>query len=582
MNTAGVQAYIIPSTDEHQNEYVPGCWRRLEWISGFTGSAGPVVITTESAGLWTDGRYHLQAEQELNTSIYTLFPIGKSDVKEVVDWLSEDLPKGAIIGADPKLLSIEGARTLAEKLDPRGKTIRYLEGNLVDQIWEDRPLRFDDCIQVLPERFSGESVSSKLARVREEMQRREVDAHAVSALDCIAWLFNLRGTDVPFNPVFIAHAMVTLQDARLFVASTKVTDEVREALDGLVEFSPYNDFGDYLDNLSQSGLKVWLDPKGASHWVHEKIGRGGKPFLKESPIVKYKALKNHVEQEGMRQCHIRDGVAVVRFIRWLLDAVSKGDVTEVKAARKLNELRGEMAHFRGPSFETIAGYKDHGAIIHYRPSEATDVELKAEGMLLVDSGGQYTDGTTDITRTIALGTVSAEMRERFTRVLKGHIQLANVGFPKGTSGKQVEILARKALWEVGLDYRHGTGHGIGAYLNVHEGPQSISPRDPGVALEPGMVISNEPGYYKDSEYGIRTENVIMVREDEAVKSEYGPFYRFEVLTLVPIDRTLTDASLLEAEERAWLNAYHARVHDEISPFLNEEDRRWLHDATRPV
>lgn len=582
MGEVGIDAYIVPSSDAHQNEYVPKCWRRREWISGFTGSAGTVVVTVDFAGLWTDGRYHLQAKEQLDESVYTLFPVGIPNVKEVKDWLGETLLKGQAVGVDPKLISRQAARTLMETLESKGSSLVFLEENLVDHLWEDHPPMPDDPVHILPERFSGESVASKLARLREEISRFEVDAHVVSALDAIAWLFNLRGTDVPFNPVFIAYALIDSNEATLFIDPRKVPGEVTSALEGQASFLPYNAFGEALDACAARERKVWIDPKRTSQWIYEKILYGGVPFQKQSPLVRFKALKNPVEKEGMRTCHVRDGTALVRFLRWLDEAVPEGGVTEVSAANKLEKLRRELEHFQGPSFETIVGYEGHGAIIHYAPSEDTDQELRPQGLLLVDSGGHYLDGTTDVTRTSALGPPSPELMERFTRVLKGHIQLARARFPKGTSGKQLEVLARNPLWELGLDYRHGTGHGVGAYLNVHEGPQSFSPKDPGVALEPGMVLSNEPGYYEGGAYGIRIESVMIVEEDESVDSEYGPFYRFEVLTMAPIDRRLIDPSLLTPEERDWLNMYHARVYERLSPLLDEPDRGWLEEATKPL
>jgi Xaa-Pro aminopeptidase len=582
MAERGIQAYIVPSTDDHQDEYVPDCWQRRRWISGFTGSAGTAVITQDQAGLWTDGRYHVQAAQELDPTVFTLFPVGLPDVKEVGDWLAVTLRKGQVVAMDPKVVSMEEAQRLREKLDPNGITICFLVQNLVDLLWEDRPPRPADPIRVLPESFSGESVPSKLSRVQQEMDKVGVHAHIISTLDGVAWLFNLRGSDIPYNPLFIAYALVTRDEAMLFIDPVKDVEAVRSALQGLVSFHPYEAIQEVLVNGVGAGWRLWIDPRATSQWIYGLIQGGPAPVERQSPVITFKAVKNPVEQEGMRACHIRDGAAVVRFLRWLHEAVEAGGVTELSAAARLDRCRAEVEHFQGLSFETIAGYQGHGAIIHYRPSSQTDCEIQPEGLLLVDSGGHYLDGTTDVTRTIALGPPSQEQRERFTRVLKGHIQLLQIKFPRGTTGKQLDSLARKHLWEVGLDYRHGTGHGVGAFLNVHEGPQSLSPRDPGVPLEPGMFLSNEPGYYQEGAYGIRIESVMMVREAKEFSTEYGQFCRFEPVTLVPIDLRLVDPQMLSPQEKVWLNGYHAQVLARLSPHLSGDDRRWLEAATRPI
>ncbi len=578
----GIHAYIVPSTDEHQNEYVPECWQRRRWISGFTGSAGTAVITQDQAGLWTDGRYHVQAAQELDPSLFTLFPVGLPEVKEAGDWLAETLREEHTVGVDPRVISVEEARRLKEKLDPKGITLGYLAENLVDLLWADRPPPPLNPIRLLPEMFSGESVVSKLARIQDEMHKGGTQAHVVSTLDAIAWLFNLRGSDVPYNPVFIAYALVTRDEATLFIDPPKVTGEVRSALQGLVSFRPYAEVHGAIASGSRKGWKFWIDPRTTSQWIFGLIQDGEAPMERQSPAITFKAVKNQREREGMRACHIRDGVAMVRFLRWLHEAVQAGGVQELSAAARLDRFRAEMEQFQGLSFETITGYQAHGAIIHYRSTPGTDCEIRPEGLLLVDSGGHYLDGTTDVTRTIALGAPSGEQRERFTRVLKGHIQLARIRFPKGTTGKQLDALARRHLWEVGLDYRHGTGHGVGAFLNVHEGPQSLSPKDPGVPLEPGMFLSNEPGYYQEGEYGIRIESVMMVTEAEEFHTEYGPFFCFELVTMVPIDLRLVDPSMLSQEEKAWLNAYHADVRAKLSPHLSEADRRWLEAMTHLI
>ena len=582
MKKWGLDAYLVPSADEHQNEFVPPCRQRRAWLSGFTGSAGEVVVTHNIAALWTDGRYHLQAEQELDKSVFTLFPVGLPDVMDRDEWLAETLPEGSIVGVDPKLITIEQARNLDKKLDPKGIGIRIVEENLVDLLWAHRPPVPEAPVFFLPETYSGESAASKLTRLREALAKENVDAHVIGALDSICWLFNLRGGDVPYNPVFIAYALVTSKKASIFTDLKRIPDDVRKELDGIVEFEPYEAFDGALDGLAESGANVLLDDKATSQWVCEKVADGGMPKIKRSPVVLFKAVKNPVEQEGMRRCHVRDGAAMVRFLMRVEQEVSKGGMTELSAAELVDSIRAETDLHRGPSFETIVGYADHSAIIHYSPSEATDKKLAPESLLLVDSGGQYLDGTTDVTRTIALGPPTREQIEHFTRVLKGHIQLATAVFPKGASGKQLDVLARKPLWDIGLNFLHGTGHGVGAFLNVHEGPQSISPRDTGVALAPGMVISNEPGFYRANAYGIRIENLVLVVENESVGTEYGPYYGFETLTLVPIDRRLIDPEMLSEQEIEWLDAYHARVFEQISPLLENDEVEWLKKATTPI
>jgi Xaa-Pro aminopeptidase len=582
MANVGIDAYLVPCTDEHHSEYVPPCWQRLAWISGFTGSAGTVVITPKVAGLWTDGRYHLQAAEQLDDRVYSLFPVGIPDIKEVNDWLSDELPEGHVVGVDPKLISVDEARKLSETIEARGKTVRYLEENLIDQLWNDRPDLPMAPVHILPEIFSGESVASKMDRLREKMDLFQTDAHLASALDAVAWLFNLRGKDIPYNPVFIAYALITHDRAQLFVHPDKLNAQVRESLQDLVTFHPYAHIKKALAECASRGWRVWIDPASTSQWVLSQIQDGGKPFKRPSPLAHFKSLKNPVEQAGLKSCHIRDGAAVVRFLRWLEEQLARRRITERSAAQKLESLRDELDFAQGPSFQTIVGYEGHGAIIHYAPSEDTDCELRPSGLLLVDSGGQYSDGTTDVTRTLALGEPSQEQKNMFTRVLQGHIQLAMARFPKGTTGKRLDVLARRPLWEVGLDYRHGTGHGIGAYLNVHEGPQSLSPKAPDIPLEPGMVLSNEPGYYKEGEYGIRIENAMLVAADESTASDYGPFYRFEVLTMAPIDLRLVEPAHLTTEERRWLNEYHASVYTNLSALLVEADQHWLKAATCPI
>jgi len=582
MREHDVHAYLIPSSDPHQSEYVPSCWQRRPWISGFTGSMGEVVVTLRDAGLWADGRYFLQAEAELAGSGIRLYRMGQPDVPTVNEFLEKNLGKGQALGIDPQTVSIRRAREIEQVLHA-GATLRSLSDNLVDSIWTDRPDLPSDEVMELPTRFAGESVSAKLTRVRKEMKKRNADAHFISALDGVAWLLNLRGRDVPFNPVLISYALVTPKTAILFIDPRKVPSSVAGSLAKWVEFRPYESVASALQDLGREKKRVWVDDASVSRWAADLLS-GADLVTELSPVTLMKARKNDVEIEGMRQSHIRDGAAMCRFFSWLETAMAQTEVTEVSAADKLEEFRRAGEHFQGLSFNTISGYAAHGAIIHYSVSPKTDVPLRAAGLYLLDSGAQYLDGTTDITRTVLLGKkASAEQKDRFTRVLQGHIRLARVRFPQGVTGGRLDVLARTALWNVGLDYNHGTGHGVGSFLNVHEGPRSISSaKDTGLPIEAGNIFSNEPGYYKPGEYGIRLENLVLVKQN-GVSGENGlSYYEFETLTVCPIDTRLVDTRLLDPEERSWLNGYHKDVYSKLSPHLDPRERTWLKDACRPV
>jgi Xaa-Pro aminopeptidase len=583
MAKEGLEAYLVPSTDPHQSEYVPACWRRRQWISGFTGSAGDLVVTRTTAGLWTDGRYHLQAEEELKGSTIKLFRMGRKGVPSLPGWLATHLKKGQVVGVDPRVLSRSVAQQIEAALAQASARLRLLDENLVDRIWEDRPPTSSAPLEILPRSFAGETVRSKLGRLRKALAQKHADAHVLTTLDAIAWLFNIRGTDVEYNPVAIAYAVVTRDQALLFVDPAKVPPRVARALGREVLVRPYDDLGAELLRLARAGRRVWVDGQTVNTWILKRLK--GSPLITEtSPVALMKARKNSAEVAGMKAAHERDGVAMVRFLAWLESAVAAGGQTEVSVAEKLRSLRAEGKHFRGESFATIAGYKAHGAIIHYAATPRTDVPLEPHGLLLLDSGGQYLDGTTDITRTVLLGgEATNEQRQRFTQVLRGHIALFRCRFPAGTAGRQIDALARLALWDCGLDYAHGTGHGVGAFLSVHEGPQAIShTRCTGVPLEEGNVLSNEPGFYKEGEYGIRIENLMLVVREEELCRPGQVFLGFEPLTLCPIDTRLVEPSLLTQEERNWLNRYHARVRAALSGLLPAEAAAWLDRATRPV
>lgn len=461
--------------------------------------------------------------------------------------------------------------------------MRSLSGNLVDAIWTERPKPPLNAVMALATRFTGETVSAKLARVQKAMKERKVDAHFISALDGVAWLFNLRGSDVPFNPVLIAYALVTSKGATLFVDPQKMPADVARSLGRRVELRSYEDAAGALLLLGSEKKRVWVEDTSVSRWVADLLS-GADLVTDTSPVTLMKARKNKTEIRGMRDAHLRDGVAMCRFLCWLDGAVGKDTITEISAADKLEEFRSSGKNFRGLSFRTISGYGAHGAIIHYSVTPETDVRLRPAGIYLVDSGAQYLDGTTDITRTVLLGKkATAEQKDRFTRVLQGHIRLGRARFPRGVTGGRLDVLARTSLWDVGLDYNHGTGHGVGSYLNVHEGPRSISSaKDTGLPIESGNIFSNEPGYYKPGEYGIRLENLVLVKEDGVTGESGLPYFEFETLTLCPIDTQLVDSRLLEPEERAWLNAYHKEVYRKLSPYVDSPERAWLNRACNPI
>lgn len=578
-----VEAYLVPSSDPHQSEYVPECWQRRPWISGFTGSAGDVLITDKVAGLWTDGRYFLQAEEELRGSGIRLFRSGQPGVPSLTEFLTRNLGPGESLGVDPRTVSMRRARELRTAVTRAKASLRFLDENLVDEVWSDRPDLPKGEARPLPLKFAGESTSSKLKRLRQAMKEQKADAHVLSALDGVAWLFNIRGRDVMYNPVVIAYTIVTGGEATLFIDPEKVTPAVRQSLEPKVRLRPYEEFGAALEQLGSRGARVWVEEQSASAWIEQKL-KGADLVTDLSPVTLMKSRKNPVEAEGMRAAHVRDGAAVARFLAWLERAVHKEQLTEISAAKKLEEIRREGEHFQGLSFRTISGFGPHGAIIHYTVTPKSDVPLRPEGLYLLDSGAQYLDGTTDITRTVLLGKrATAEQKDRFTRVLKGHIALARARFPQGVGGGRLDALARIALWEVGLDYNHGTGHGVGSFLNVHEGPRSIGQgRDTGIPIEAGNIFSNEPGYYKTGEYGIRIENLVLTCENGVIGENGQPYLEFETLTMCPIDTRLVDRKLLTPVERKWLNDYHKLVAKKLAPFMDKTELAWLKKACAPI
>ena len=575
-----LSAYVVPSADPHQSEYVADCWQRRAFISGFDGSAGTVVITADAGGLWTDSRYFLQAEAQLAGSGIDLFKMGGDDVPELEDWLGAVLPEGATVGADPWVFSAGAWEGMAGKLRGHGVMLVPIEEDLVEAVWgADRPALPASTIKAHSVEFAGVSVEDKLTTLTASLIEAGADAYLMAALDEIAWTFNLRGADVDYNPVFIAYALIYREGATLFTEPSRLDPAARDGLPDCVTVVPYDGILNAIDDLE--GKQIWLDPAWVNRRLDEALDNAGATRVKRTgPVMAWKAAKNPAEAAGIRAAHVRDAVAMVRFIRWLEEAVPAGGQTELTIEEKLLALRAEGERYVGPSFSTIAGYAGHGAIVHYRATAESCSTIKPDGLLLVDSGGQYLDGTTDITRTMAMGPPTGAQRKAYTAVLRGHLRLGNTRFTAGTDGYQLDILARSALWEEALDYGHGTGHGVGAYLSVHEGPFSVSLRKNLTPLAVGNVLSNEPGFYETDSFGIRIENLMIVVEDET--NAYNRFLAFDPLTLVPYDRRLIDTSMLTKKEIGQVNGYHAKVREAIAPLLDRADLAWLEKATEPL
>jgi len=577
MHAHGLDAYIIPSNDPHQSEYVANYWKLRAWLSGFTGSAGTIVVTPKNAGLWTDSRYFLQAEEELEDSGIRLHKLGPSRPPGHLNWLRDDLPLNSRIGFDGQLFSMEQVRQIERKLEE--KEVELVDIDLISDLWVDRVALPTDEVFELPTEAVGQSRQDKLTAVQEKLKTLDVDFHLVTALDDIAWLFNLRGKDVDCSPVFYAFAVIGQSIAHLFVDFSKIDDEIQANLkaDGIF-LKSYDLIEVFLNELTHD-RSILLDPAATSHRLHQALART--QVVEGEPIIPdFKSIRNPVEIDFLRQAMLKDGVALTRLFRWLEAELEQRTVTECEIAEQLDAFRQAQGDYFGESFPAIIGYASNGAIVHYRPEPETCAAVKKENILLLDSGGQYLQGTTDVTRTVALGVPTDEQKRHFTLVLKGMIALSNCRFPKGTAGVQLDALARQFLWQDKLNYGHGTGHGVGFFLNVHEPPQSISATPAGralVKLQPGMVTSNEPGYYKDGAYGIRTENLILCAEEEQTteNGQSPPFYHFETLTLFPIDTNLVDNKLLSSAEKDWLNTYHQKVLEQLSPLLEKEEVAWL-------
>ncbi len=577
----GLDGFIVPRNDAHMGEYVPPSAERLLWLTGFSGSAGQAVVLADKAALFVDGRYTLQAATQVDGDLFQPVHISKVSPN---DWIADNLGEGGRLGYDPWLLTPAMVRRLAKACKQAGGEFVPIDTNPIDTVWTDRPTPPLAPVIAHPMEYSGRESADKRRQLGDDMSAGKIDATVLSAPDSIAWLLNVRGGDVDFAPLPLVFAILYKNGSvDLFMDREKISAGLGKHLgDGIAIRQPA-DLGPALDRLGMESKRVAIDPAATPAWIADRLTAAGADMVEQDdPCQLPKAIKNDTELDGMRAAHRRDGAALTRFLAWLDSEAPSGKVTEISATEKLEELRRESTLFRGPSFPTISGAGAHGAIVHYRADEKTNATLMAGSLYLVDSGGQYPDGTTDVTRTIAIGPPSDEMRDRFTRVLKGHIALASAQFPDGTAGPQLDILARQALWQQSLDYDHGTGHGVGSYLNVHEGPARISKSGGGAALEPGMVLSNEPGFYKEGAYGIRIENLVAVRGTGGSPETGQKMNEFETLTLAPFDRNLIDISLLDPDERQWVDAYHGRVYEVISPLVDGLTHDWLKIATRPL
>lgn len=574
-----LEAFIIPSTDPHLSEYPASHWESRLWISGFTGSAGTIVVTKEKAGLWTDSRYFLQAAQELAGSGIDLFKEGLPTTPSIEQWLASELSEGNTVGIDGRVYAAQDAFQLTLKLNLNGLHL-IADYDPFATIWHDRPAIPTNPIFELPVKYSGESSSKKIDALRKTLKQHGANSILVSTLDAVVWLFNIRGNDVSYNPLAVAYAYVSDKEAVLFINPKKLTHETVSYLESeKVKIAEYEKIYDYVASLPAS-TKVCLQSAKTTFSLYNKIPKGCSIIDIASPVDLMKGCKNEVEIEGFRNALQRDGVALTRFFMWLEHAIPQGTVTEELIGEKLVEYRSQQNLYVGESFGTIAGYGSNGAIVHYHATPESSKKVEPKGLLLIDSGAQYFDGTTDITRTIAAGELTEQMKKDYTMVLKGHIGIATCIFPQGTRGTQIDILARKAMWDEGLNFLHGTGHGIGHFLCVHEGPQSIRMNENPTTLQLGMVTSNEPGLYRANQYGIRIENLVLTREE--CTTEFGAFYSFETLTVFPIDTTPVVKEMLTAKEIEWLNNYHQSVYDRLSSGLNSDEQAWLKQKTKAI
>jgi Xaa-Pro aminopeptidase len=580
LKARGLTGFIVPRADQHQGEYVPASEARLTWLTGFTGSAGAAIVLADRAAIFVDGRYLLQVRDQVDTSLFSVEHLVENPPDK---WLDANLPRGARLGYDPWLHTADDAERLAKACTAAGATLVPAEANPIDAIWPDRPAPPLGKVTVRELKLAGETAADKLARVQAEIAKLKADALIVSDAHNVAWTFNIRGSDVEHTPLPLSFARVPREGrASIFIDARKLSNETRDYLETLGDVREPSAFADELKALGAAKAAVRVDSSTGADAITRTISSaGGNVVRGADPITLIKAVKNAAEIEGTRAAHLRDGAAVANFLAWFDREAPQGKLTEIDAVAALETFRRDTGLLKEVSFPTIAGAGPNGAIVHYRVTRATNRKIGRDELFLLDSGAQYEDGTTDITRTIAVGTPSAEMRDRFTRVLKGHIAIARAVFPDGTTGAQLDSFARQHLWSAGIDFDHGTGHGVGSYLSVHEGPASISKRGTTTALKRGMILSNEPGYYKTDAFGIRIENLVLVTEAQVEGAE-KPVNAFETLTLAPIDRRVIEPKLMTADEIAWLNAYHARVAKELMPLVAADTRGWLEAATRPL
>ena len=580
MEENGFTAFVFPSSDPHNSEYVADHWKSREWISGFSGSAGTAVVTLEHAALWTDSRYFIAAEKELNGTGFQLMKLRVEGTPSVSEWLASELStyEKAVVGLDGNVNSFAEVAAMEQELATKGNITVRTDADPMAELWTDRPVIPDNMVSLHPLEYSGESTSSKVSRVRKQLLDCGADGLLVTALDEIAWVLNLRGSDVHCNPVFVSYLLISPENITLYINNVKLPDDVKAYL--MSEHIDVQAYESVVEGLRlYVGKSLLVDMSSTNYSLatavsFEKVCSG------VSPIASMKAVKNKVEQDGFRAAMLRDGVAVVKFLAWLKSAVEAGGQTEISLDDRLTALRAEQPKFKGISFDTIVGYEAHGAVVHYEATPETDIPVQPHGLVLIDSGAQYLDGTTDITRTIALGELSEEQRRVYTLVLKGHIQLDRCRFPAGACGSQIDALARAPMWREGYNYMHGTGHGVGSYLNVHEGPHQIRMEWRPAPLQAGMTVTNEPGIYLEGKFGVRIENTLLIVPAES--TAFGDFLKFETLTLAPIDTAPIVLEMLSTEEREWLNNYHRRVYESLSPYLEGNEKEWLRKATLPI
>lgn len=576
MQEKEIRAFIVPSTDPHSGEYVPEFWESRKWISGFTGSAGTAVITDETGGLWTDSRYFLQAASQLEDTGIMLFKDRLPETPSIAEWLGSVLSPGDKVGIDGWVNTTAEAENLQKQLQAYGLQLVSTEDPF-QRIWKDRPSLPLNPPFILPLSYAGKNCTEKIAEIREQILLNHADAILLSALDEIAWTLNLRGSDVHCNPVFVSYLFITDTTTTLYILPEKITPEIKQYLnDNQIEVKPYQAIEADLHHYTGKGIQ--LTP-GTNYALYQAASHN-QIIRHESPVLYMKAIKNETEIQGFHHAMIKDGIAMVKFLFWLKNTVKNSQEAELCIDRKLYNLRAEQKDFKGISFDTIAGYQAHGAIVHYEATEETNATLHPEGLLLLDSGAQYLDGTTDITRTIVLGPVTKEQKTDFTLVLKGFIELSMAEFPHGTCGTQLDVLARQFMWKFGINYGHGTGHGVGHFLNVHEGPHQFRMNHMPALLLPGMTVTNEPGIYKAGKHGVRTENTMLIVKSK--ETEFGAFYKFEPLTLCPIDKEAILPEMLSYEEKQWLNNYHSLVYDRLNASLNTDEQAWLKEATSPI